>query len=146
MSFLNSIDTVQEIGIAPVSPPLRDGAGRSIQMDGSAFFKLVIRGPTRATHETRDDMKATDRLRGPGSSVVTHPIAEARRRSKPKGVIGKPIEHEIWIIGVDYPACLSVRTSAGGLYEVPQPGDNEITIRFDRQLPRQPIASMPPSG
>ncbi len=130
MEFLNSIDTVKEISIVPVDPPLRDSAGRAVHADGTAFFKLVIDGLTRATEITRDDMKPNDVLNGPGSTIVGHPIAEVRRLYKPKQVVGTPTQHEIWLIGVDFPACLSVRTSPTGLYEVPQPGDNVVTVSF----------------
>ncbi len=130
MEFLNSIDTVKEISIVPVDPPLRDSAGRAVHADGTAFFKLVIDGLTRATEITRDDMKPTDVLKGPGSTIVGHPIAEVRRLYKPKQVVGTPTQHEIWLIGVDFPACLSVRTSPAGLYEVPQPGDNVVIVSF----------------
>jgi hypothetical protein len=144
MTFLNSIDTVKEISIVPVSaPPLRDAAGRTVHVDGSAFFKLVIEGLTRATQMTRDDMKAEEQRHGP-TTTVQHPIAEARRLNKPRQVLGTPTQNEIWIIGVDYPACLSVRTLRDtSLYEVPQPGDNIILVSFERQSPSTPAASSP---
>jgi hypothetical protein len=114
-------------------------------MAGAVFYKLVIDGLTRATQETRDDMRA-DEAQRPFTTYVGHPIAEARRLYSPKQVLGLPTQHEIWILGIDYAACLDVRTFVGGAYEVPQPGDNEVVIRFDRRLPGQPDASVPPPG
>jgi hypothetical protein len=91
----------------------------------------VIDGLTRATEITRDDMKANEVLRGPASAIVGHPIAEARRLYKPKQVLGIPTQHEIWLIGVDFPACLTIETVRDpDLYEVLQPGDNEVLVRF----------------
>jgi len=145
MQFLNSIDTVKTISIVAVdTPPLVDAEGRKIHIAGTAFYKLVIDGLTRATEITRDDMKADDPTLGPAPQVE-HPIAEARRLWKPEQA-GTPTQHEIWIIGVDYPACLSVRTMRDpDVYEVPQSGDNEILVTFERR-PADATPSPSPPG
>jgi hypothetical protein len=142
MRFLNSMDTVRQITLAPAAGPFHDGSGREIEIAGVAHFKLTMRGLSRATEMTRDDMKATDRVHGPGIGVQP-PIAEARRVETPQRVTRSPDQTEIWIIGVDYPACLAVRTAreADG-YETPQPGDNILIVGFEPQ-PSAPTSPAP---
>jgi hypothetical protein len=135
LKFLNSIDTVRQITIAPASPQFHDRTGKVAEIAGTAFFKLTIRGLTRATEIARDDMLADEQLPG-FAGIVQHPIAEARRVVKPKQVLGTPTRTEVWLIGVDFPACLSVRTvREADAYEVPQPGDNIMLVTFERQVP-----------
>jgi len=149
MIFLNAIDTVRQISITPANPPFRGPTGRTLQIAGTAFYRLTLRGLTRATEDTDDDMKATETKRGPGLTFVVPPIAEARRIHEPARVSRTPYQTEVWIVGIDRPSCLEVGTYSNGSFEeVPQAGDNVITVAFvpaPNPLPVS-IPSPSPSG
>jgi hypothetical protein len=155
MDFLNAIDTVRQITIAPATPPFRGGHGKDMTIAGGAFFKLTIRGLTRATENTDDDMKATETKRGPGWTWVGPPIAEARRIRTPRQAYPKVVPQgdstEVWIIGVDGPSCLEVTTYHDPTFEeVAQPGDNSISVAFvpaPTPIPAPTVSPSPaPSG
>lgn len=133
IAFGHPLDTVQGISIAPTEPPFVDSAGTTHRVAGTSFLRLTMKGLTRATQDTPADMVA-GQVVAHFTRTVEPPITEMRRIEVPKErlpTIG-PKDHstEAWIIGLDYPACVDVRTVRETGYGPDEPGDNAIVVSF----------------
>jgi len=134
LSFGHPLDTVQRVSIAPADPPFVNGKGDKVTVAGEAFFKLSLRGLTKPTTIAPADMVA-DRPVGRFTRTVASPIVEMRRVLTPRSRL--PVDgpgagsNEVWIIGLEHPACLRVRTARVGLIGADDPGDNTLLVNFD---------------
>jgi hypothetical protein len=137
MVFGHSLDSVQQISIAPTRPPFKDSAGHRITVAGQTFFQLALKGLTGPTalDVAPEEMVQGVKPSSPFVSTVAAPITELLRVEKPVArtpVVG-PKSHstEIWIIGLDGPTCLSVRTLQDPGYGNLDPGPNAVVVSFD---------------
>jgi hypothetical protein len=134
LAFMHPIDSVARIAIGPAQPPFVTDHGRTVEVAGSAFYRLTLRGLTRPTTDSPPDMVAGEAVR-PFTRTVEPPIAEARRIRTPREALPvdgpKGDSTEVWIIGVDRPSCLRVETGVDTTYVARSDGDNVVIVHFD---------------
>ena len=133
LAFGHTIDSVQRISIAPTQPLFVTPAGNHVHVAGSAFYQLTLRGLTRPTPVDLDMVQGVHEP--PYLPTVSAPIAEMRRIRTPR--VSRPVDGpkgdstETWIIGLDEPECLVVRTVRTAVDLHDEPGDNTVVIAFD---------------
>jgi hypothetical protein len=92
-------DGVPEISLDRASPPFsEDGSGRQIEVDGSSFLSLTMRGGTKQTDEGTSSYDGPTEF-SPGFPSLVH-LVEA----------GDFEAQSTWIIGLSSEACVRVLT------------------------------------
>jgi hypothetical protein len=112
-----AVADLDHIMIEPTHPPFHNAAGHTVEVSGSSFLRLAIRGleyDQSAVHLPSTQL-------GPGSGGVVPPITAIEQIQR------SGIEH-VWIIGLESPVCLTVRTSYDTVDGSKPASDNVVFI------------------